>query len=93
MEENDVENIHLEHFGVYNKPGRDLRSWIISNAHFAIVSEHNLTYRQANVDASDVQLFSIKEVLNLDLVFDHAQLILIKRDSKGEAVILSVLGS
>lgn len=75
MEETGVENIHLEHFGVYDKPGRDPRSWIISNAHFAIVSEHNLTNRQANDDASDVQLFSIKEVLNLDLAFDHAQII------------------
>lgn len=75
MEETGVEIIHLEHFGVYDQPGRDPRGWIISNAHFAIVPEDKLKYRQANDDADEVQLFSIKEVLNLDLAFDHAQII------------------
>lgn len=74
-EETGVENIHLEHFGVYDKPGRDPRGWIISNAHFAIVPEHKLSQRQANDDARDVQLVSIKEVFKLDLAFDHAQII------------------
>ncbi|UOY90003.1 NUDIX hydrolase [Bacillus glycinifermentans] len=75
MEEAGVENIYLEHFGVYDKPGRDPRVWIISNAHLAIVPEHKLSHRQANDDASDAQLFSSKEILNLDLAFDHAQII------------------
>ncbi|MFC0274178.1 NUDIX domain-containing protein [Metabacillus herbersteinensis] len=74
-EETGIENIHLEHFGVYDKPGCDPRGWTISNAHLAIVPEHKLSRRQANDDASDVQLFSIKEVLNLVLAFDHAQII------------------
>ena len=75
QEETGVENIHLEHYGVYDKPGRDPRGWMITNAHFAIVPEHKLSQRLANDDASDVQLFSIKEVMNLDLAFDHAQII------------------
>ena len=69
------EHSPLEHFGVYDKPGREQRGWTISNAHLAIVPEHKLSRRQANDDASDVQLFSIKEVLNLDLAFDYAQII------------------
>lgn len=43
MEETGVENIHLEHFGVYDKLGRDPRGF--------------------------------REVLNLDLAFDHTQII------------------
>ncbi|TVY04209.1 NUDIX hydrolase [Cohnella terricola] len=74
-EETGVEDIHLEHYGVYDKPGRDPRGWIITNAHFAIVPEHKLSKRQANDDAADVQLFSVKEVMNLDLAFDHAKMI------------------
>lgn len=74
-EETGVEHIHLQHFGVYDAPGRDPRGWIISNAHYAIVPEHQLSGRQANDDASEVELFSVKEVLNLDLAFDHAEII------------------
>ncbi|WP_334077822.1 NUDIX hydrolase [Paenibacillus sanfengchensis] len=74
-EETGVEDIHLEHFGVYDTPGRDPRGWIISNTHYAIVPEHQLANRQANDDASEVELFSVKEVLNLDLAFDHARII------------------
>lgn len=75
MEETGVTNIHLKHFGVYDTPGRDPRGWIITNAHYAIVPEHRLQERQANDDASEVELFSVKEVLKLDLAFDHRQII------------------
>lgn len=74
-EETGVDHIHLEHFGVYDKPGRDPRGWIISNAHYAIVPEHQLAGRQANDDASAVELFSVQDVLNLDLAFDHEGII------------------
>lgn len=74
-EETGVDNIHLEHFGVYDTPGRDPRGWIISNAHYAIVPERFLSKRKANDDASEVELFSVKEVMNLDLAFDHRKII------------------
>lgn len=74
-EETGVDNIHLEHFGVYDTPGRDPRGWIISNAHYAIVPERFLSKRKASDDASEVELFSVKEVLNLDLAFDHRKII------------------
>ncbi|MGN7356569.1 NUDIX hydrolase [Paenibacillus sp. SAF-054] len=70
-EETGVEQIHLEHFGVYDTPGRDPRGWIISNAHYAIVPEHHISNRAANDDASEVELFSVDRVLELDLAFDH----------------------
>ncbi|MCJ8013719.1 NUDIX hydrolase [Paenibacillus sp. KQZ6P-2] len=74
-EETGVDHIHLEHFGVYDTPGRDPRGWIISNAHYAIVPEHLLSERRANDDASEVELFSVEKVLDLDLAFDHARII------------------
>ncbi|WP_019535319.1 NUDIX hydrolase [Paenibacillus ginsengihumi] len=74
-EETGVDRIHLEHFGVYDAPGRDPRGWIISNAHYAIVPEHKLSQRQANDDASEVELFPVQRVLSLDLAFDHARII------------------
>ncbi|MBO1510164.1 NUDIX domain-containing protein [Metabacillus bambusae] len=74
-EETSVNSIHIKHFGVYDKPGRDPRGWIISNAHYAIVPEHELSKRRANDDAADVKLFSVDEVLQLDLAFDHREII------------------
>lgn len=74
-EETNVNCIHLKHIGVYDKPGRDPRGWIITNAHYAIVPEHELSRRKANDDAEDVKLFSVEEVLNLDLAFDHQEII------------------
>ncbi|MBA4538782.1 NUDIX hydrolase [Bacillus aquiflavi] len=74
-EETGVDHIHLKHFGVYDKPGRDPRGWIIANAHYAIVNEYYLEHRQAADDADDVQLFTLDEVFNLDLAFDHRKII------------------
>lgn len=74
-EETSVNSIHIKHFGVYDKPGRDPRGWIISNAHYAIVPEHELAKRKANDDADDVLLFPFDEVFNLELAFDHREII------------------
>lgn len=79
-EETGVEDIHLKHFGVYDTPGRDPRGWMITNAHYAIVPEHKLAGRQANDDADAVELFSVKDVFELDLAFDHETII---RDAIG----------
>jgi len=70
-EETSVSSIHIKHFGVYDKPGRDPRGWIITNGHYAIVPENALQKRKASDDASEVGLFSVEEVLQLDLAFDH----------------------
>ncbi|MGG3449399.1 NUDIX domain-containing protein [Domibacillus aminovorans] len=75
VEETGVEGLHIRHFGVYDTPGRDPRGWIISNAFYAIVPESALASRRAADDAADVQLFSIEDVLKLDLAFDHRDII------------------
>ncbi|WP_153733286.1 NUDIX domain-containing protein [Sporosarcina obsidiansis] len=74
-EETGVDGIHIEHYGVYDKLGRDKRGWIISNAHYAIVPEESIDSREAADDADDVQLFTIDKVFALDLAFDHYQVI------------------
>ena len=74
-EETGVGGIHLEHFGVYDRPGRDPRGWIISNAHYAIVPERMLANRKAADDASEVELFSVKDVMNLEFALDHREII------------------
>ncbi|WP_026673918.1 NUDIX domain-containing protein [Alkalihalobacterium bogoriense] len=74
-EETKVTNIHVQHFNVYDKEGRDPRGWIISNAHYAIVQEKLLESRKGSDDAKEVALFSIQDVFKLDLAFDHNQII------------------
>lgn len=71
QEETAVEDIHIEYFNVYSSPGRDPRGWIISHAFLALVNERVLANRAAAVDASDVQLFAVREALQMDLAFDH----------------------
>ncbi|MGF2616400.1 NUDIX hydrolase [Rossellomorea vietnamensis] len=74
-EEASVNNIKLKHFGVYDTPGRDKRGWIISNAFYAIVTNDYLEKRKAADDAENVGLFTLKEIDQLELAFDHKTII------------------
>lgn len=74
-EETGVTNIHVKHFGVYDKEGRDPRGWIITNSHYAVVPEYLLSMRKAGDDAAEVELFTIEEVFALPLAFDHQKII------------------
>ncbi|MTH54656.1 NUDIX domain-containing protein [Bacillus mangrovi] len=74
-EETGVKGIHMKHYGMYDRPGRDPRGWILSNAHYAIVPEDLLVSRKASDDAEDVQLFRLEELKTIPLAFDHAELI------------------
>ncbi|WP_186580421.1 NUDIX domain-containing protein [Aquibacillus kalidii] len=75
QEETGVEGLKIKHFGTYDKPGRDKRGWIISNAHYAIVQESKLAKRKAADDAAKVELFDLHEVEKLKLAFDHEDII------------------
>ncbi len=74
-EETAVDEVHLQYFNVYSTPGRDPRGWIISHAFLALVNEKVLKGRKAAVDAVDVRLVPIREALNMDLAFDHRQIL------------------
>ncbi|MCD1261498.1 NUDIX hydrolase [Paenibacillus athensensis] len=75
QEETGVADVHLEYFNVYSKPGRDPRGWIISHAFLALVNEVYLTGRRADDDAADVKLFKVEEALELELAFDHGEIL------------------
>lgn len=74
-EETAVKDVHIEYFNVYSAPERDPRGWIISHAFLALVNEKMLDKRAADVDASDVGLFAVEDALNMDLAFDHRQIL------------------
>lgn len=75
QEETGVNDIHIEQFGVYDKAGRDKRGWITSIAFFALVNEKYLEKRKASDDAEEVRLFTLEEISQLDLAFDHKEII------------------
>ena len=57
-EETNVEPVSLMPVGVFSKPGRDPRGWIISHAYVSVISEEAV--RQVGMDdASDAQWFSV----------------------------------
>ena len=74
-EETGINGLKIKHFGVYDQWGRDKRGWIISNAHYAIVTENLLAKRKAADDAAEVELFDMDELIHLDLAFDHRKII------------------
>jgi 8-oxo-dGTP diphosphatase len=74
-EETGVDEVHLQYLNVYSTPGRDPRGWIISHAYLALVNEKVLKGRRAAADAIDVQLVPVNEALNMDLAFDHLQIL------------------
>jgi 8-oxo-dGTP diphosphatase len=75
QEETGVTDVHMEYLGVYSKPGRDPRGWIISHAFFALVQEKWLADRRADDDAADVRLFPLEEALRMELAFDHSEIL------------------
>ncbi|CAM4197906.1 NUDIX domain-containing protein [Listeria ivanovii] len=74
-EETGLTNIPLTAFGVFDKPGRDPRGWIISRCFYAIVPSEALEKRVAGDDAADIGLFPMTEALELPLAFDHLEIL------------------
>ncbi|EAD2623974.1 TPA: NUDIX hydrolase [Listeria monocytogenes] len=74
-EETSLTGIPLIPFGVFDKPGRDPRGWIISRAFYAIVPPEALEKRAAGDDAADIGLFPMTEALELPLAFDHLDML------------------
>ncbi|WP_088810230.1 MULTISPECIES: NUDIX hydrolase [Listeria] len=74
-EETGLTDIPLTAFGVYDKPGRDPRGWIITRAHYAFVPKEALLKRTALDDAANVALVSVDEAFKLPLAFDHLDIL------------------
>jgi len=74
-EETGVTDVRMDYLNVYSTPGRDPRGWIISHAFCALVGERLLLHRRADDDAADVRLFPVAEALQLQLAFDHREIL------------------
>lgn len=59
--------------GVYSKPNRDPRGHTISIAYLA--RTNNMDLLKADSDAQKAKTFTIEEIKNMELAFDHNQII------------------
>ena len=58
-EETNVQPVSIMPVGVFSKPGRDPRGWIISNAYVSIISEESVNQKGQD-DAKDAQWFDVE---------------------------------
>lgn len=73
QEETSVDSNQLMQFRAYGDPGRDPRGWVVSVVFIAIVPEE--TEAKEGDDAAKAQWFSLEEINNLQLAFDHKQIL------------------
>lgn len=74
-EANVGENVHLEQLKTVYYPGRDPRGWMPTVVYYALVKEEFLKILEGNDDAEEAKLFSIDEIDDIPLAFDHKELI------------------
>jgi len=87
FEETGVKDIPLQLIGIFSKPGRDPRGWVVSAAFAAVVDADNIA-PSAGDDAADAAWFAIDKdaesivlysgdiAVTLDaLAFDHGEMI------------------
>lgn len=87
VEETGVSGLSMELVGVFSKPGRDPRGWVVSAAFVSVVTDEELTV-QAGDDAASAQWYAVTTtpsglILSRDevrvpaeeLAFDHAEVL------------------
>ncbi|MWC27874.1 NUDIX domain-containing protein [Paenibacillus sp. MMS18-CY102] len=75
-EETNVDrDVMIEQIKTVYYPGRDPRGWMPSVLYCALVKEEYLLDLAADTDADEVRLFPIEEALQLQLAFDHNDLL------------------
>lgn len=62
LEETGVEGLPLSQLGLYSTPGRDPRSWVVSEAYLCVADDNDL-HPCAGDDASEAAWFRLEEVL------------------------------
>lgn len=86
VEETGITGLSLEELGVFSRPGRDPRGWVVSVAHIAILPAHRRKEARGNDDATEAKFFVISEengklALHNDgepsgpLAFDHDEVL------------------
>ncbi len=86
LEETGVEGLSMELVGIFSRPGRDPRGWVVSVAYVAMVDEEVVL--QAGDDAASARWYPIEEregvpvirsgngfVMMNELAFDHGEII------------------
>ena len=87
VEETGVSGLSMELVGIFSRPGRDPRGWVVSAAFVAIVTNEELTV-QAGDDAASAQWYTVVPkdsglllqrgancIPAEDLAFDHADVL------------------
>lgn len=82
-EANVGDNMYQEQFGTIYYPGRDPRGWMPTTVYVALVPEASLLSRQAGDDAQEVGLFSLDEIKEMELAFDHKEVIFGFKEKSG----------
>ena len=71
-EETNIDVELLDLVNVYSKPDRDPRGHTITVAYIA---KGNMDNKKADSDACEIGVFSQKDLVNIELAFDHAKII------------------
>lgn len=71
-EETNIDVELLDLVNVYSKPDRDPRGHTITVAYIA---KGNMDNKKADSDACEIGIFSQKDLVNIELAFDHAKII------------------
>lgn len=71
-----VSGLYLKELGMFDSVDRDPRGWVISNSFYSIVNSSMLNNLKAGIRTSEVLLIDYEEALNLDLSFDHKNILL-----------------
>ena len=73
-EETGVEGVDLRLVGIYSKPNRDPREWVVTAAYATVLPEGSIV--AAGDDAAEARWFDIKNVQSMEnLAFDHDEII------------------
>jgi 8-oxo-dGTP diphosphatase len=73
-EETGLDIIVERKVGVYDKPGRDPRGNIISNAYLCII-DSELSEIKCSDESTQVKLFPLEKIQDIDLAFDHEDIL------------------
>ncbi|TFF86848.1 MAG: NUDIX hydrolase [Promethearchaeota archaeon] len=73
-EETGLDIIVERKVGVYDKPGRDPRGNIISNAYLCII-DSELSEIKCSDESTQVKLFPLEKIKDIDLAFDHEDIL------------------
>lgn len=73
-EETGLKNVNLSLVQVFSKTKRDPRGWIISCAYVGLIREESKSLRYGE-DAIEVKWVAISEIVQMELAFDHAEII------------------